>query len=147
MEWKDLFHADHKNIAATGGEPSVATLSEARRLLKKQKAAGGGVNLNIPARFMLVPTTLETKAGQLIGTSVDPDAANPNVKNPFFNQLSIISDAEFNDAATNGEKEWYVMLDQLRSPIQVDFEWYGYANNRDEAATSRTTWLLTGYLH
>lgn len=118
---KQLFHADHNNIATTADIPSVETLSEARRLLRKQKAAGGEVNLNIPARFMLVPTSLETKAGQLIGSTVDPSAANPNVPNPFFNQFTIVSDAELDDATVNGEKEWYVTADKLRSPIQVDF--------------------------
>lgn len=118
---KTLFHADHGNLIQAGGVPSVASLSEARRLMKKQKAVGGEVNLNIPARFMLVPTSLETAAGQLIGTPVDPSATNPNVMNPFHNGLTIISDAELDDATANGEKEWYVTADKLRSPIQVDF--------------------------
>ncbi|MEK4713466.1 phage major capsid protein [Sporosarcina sp. FSL K6-5500] len=118
---KTLFHEDHNNLIGTGGAPSVAALSEARRLLKKQKAVGGDVNLNIPARFMLVPTSLETAAGQLIGTPVDPAAVNPNVLNPFHNGLTIVSDAELDDATANGEKEWYVTADKLRSPIQVDF--------------------------
>ncbi|MEK3976065.1 phage major capsid protein [Psychrobacillus sp. FSL K6-1267] len=118
---KTLFHKDHGNLAPTGGVPSVATLSEARRLLRKQKAAGGDVNLNIPARFMLVPTSLETSAGQLVGSQVDPSQANPNIQNPFYNQFTVISDAELDDASVNGEKEWYVTADKLRSPIQVDF--------------------------
>jgi len=118
---KTLFHDDHKNIMGTGGAPSVDTLSQARQLLKKQTAAGGDVKLNIPARFMLVPTALETKAGQLIGSSVDPSQVNPNIPNPFYNQFTIVSDAELDDASINGELEWYVTSDKLRSPIQVDF--------------------------
>lgn len=118
---KNLFHADHNNIATTGAAPTVASLSEARRLLKRQKNAGGDVNLNIPARFLLVPTALETAAGQLIGTSADPSAINPNVINPFYNKLTVISDAELDDAVANGEKEWYITSDQLRAPIQVDY--------------------------
>lgn len=118
---KTLFHTDHKNVMETGGAPSVDTLSQARQLLKKQTAAGGDVKLNIPARFMLVPTALETKAGQLIGSSVDPSQVNPNIPNPFYNQFTIVSDAELDDASINGELEWYVTSDILRSPIQVDF--------------------------
>jgi len=118
---KTLFHADHKNVMGTGGVPSVETLSQARQLLRKQTAAGGDVKLNIPARFMLVPTTLETKAGQLIGSTVDPSQVNPNIPNPFYNQFTIVSDAELDDASVNGELEWYVTSDKLRSPIQVDF--------------------------
>ncbi|WP_199171281.1 hypothetical protein [Sporosarcina sp. P18a] len=118
---KTLFHEDHKNIMATDGAPSVDTLSQARQLLRKQTAPGGDVKLNIPARYLLVPTSMETRAGQLIGSTVDPSQANPNIQNPFYNQFKIISDAELDDATPNGEKEWYVMSDQLRSPIQVDF--------------------------
>lgn len=118
---KQLFSADHGNIAGVSGKPSVETVSDMRQKMKKQKAAGGEVNLNIPAKFMLVPTALETVAGQFIGSTVDPAQTNPNIKNPFFNSLSIISDAELDDATSNGEKEWYLTADQLRSPIQVDY--------------------------
>lgn len=118
---KQLFHADHNNITKSGSAPTVDALSEMRRLLRRQTAPGGDVKLNIPARFMLVPTALETKAGQLIASTVDPSATNPNIPNPFFNKFTIISDAELDDATTNGEKEWYVTSDKLRSPIQVDF--------------------------
>lgn len=118
---KQLFHTDHNNIAQTGSAPTVEALSEMRRLLRCQTAPGGDVKLNIPARFMLVPTKLETKAWQLISSTVDPAATNPNVPNPFLNKFTIISDAELDDATVNGEKEWYVTSDKLRSPIQVDF--------------------------
>lgn len=118
---KQLFSADHGNIASVSGKPSVDSVSDMRMKMKKQKAAGGEVNLNIPAKFMLVPTTLETAAGQFIGSTVDPNQTNPNIKNPFFNSLTIISDAELDDATANGEKEWYLTADQLRSPIQVDY--------------------------
>lgn len=117
---KTLFHADHKNIV-TGGAPSVASLSDARRLMKNQKAADGDVKLNIPARFMIVPTSLETAAGQLIGTPIDPAAQITGVQNPFYNQFKIVSDAELDDLSANGEKEWYVAADKTRSPIQVDY--------------------------
>lgn len=118
---KQLFHTDHNNIAQTGSAPTVEALSEMRRLLRRQTAPGGDVKLNIPARFMLVPTKLETKAWQLISSTVDPAATNPNVPNPFLNKFTIISDADLDDATVNGEKEWYVTSDKLRSPIQVDF--------------------------
>lgn len=118
---KTLFHADHKNIATTGTAPTVEALSDMRMKMRRQKATGGEVNLNIQPRFMLVPTALETAAGQLIGASSDPASTNINVPNPFFNKFTIISDPELDDATANGSKEWYVTADQLRSPIQVDY--------------------------
>ncbi len=117
---KTLFHADHKNLA-TGSAPSVEALSQARRLMKNQTAVGGEVKLNTPARFMIVPTTLETAAGQLIGSTIDPSAKITGVNNPFYNQFKIVSDAELDDLNPNGELEWYLSADKMRSPIQVDF--------------------------
>lgn len=117
---KTLFHADHKNLGK-GASLSVASLGEARKLLRNQTAAGGDVKLNLAARHLIVPTSLETQAGQLIGSAIDPGAQISGVNNPFYNSLKIISDAELDDATTNGEKEWYVTADKMRSPIQVDF--------------------------
>lgn len=118
---KQLFSADHGNISSVNARPSVESISDMRMKMRKQKAVGGDVNLNIPAKFILVPTSLETATGQFIGSTVDPAQVNPNIKNPFFNSLTIISDAELDDATANGEKEWYLTADQLRSPIQVDY--------------------------
>lgn len=118
---KTLFHTDHKNIASTGAAPSVETLSDMRMKLRNQTAAGGEVKLNIPGKILLVPTALETSVGQLVGSPVDPAQTNPNIKNPFFNNFTIVSDAELDDATPTGAKEWYMAADKLRSPIQVDY--------------------------
>jgi hypothetical protein len=118
---KPLFSPEHGNISSVNSAPSVEALSDMRMKMKNQKAAGGQVKLNIPAKFLIVPTALETKAGQLIGSTVDPSQTNPNIPNPFYNSLTVISDAELDDATENGAKEWYLVADQLRSPIQVDY--------------------------
>lgn len=118
---KPLFSAEHGNISSVNSAPSVEALSDMRMKMKNQKAAGGQVKLNIPAKFLIVPTALETKAGQLIGSTVDPSQTNPNIPNPFYNSLTVISDAELDDVTENGAKEWYLVADQLRSPIQVDY--------------------------
>jgi hypothetical protein len=118
---KPLFSPEHGNISSVNSAPSVEALSDMRMKMKNQKAAGGQVKLNIPAKFLIVPTALETKAGQLIGSTVDPSQTNPNIPNPFYNNLTVISDAELDDATPNGAKEWYLVADQLRSPIQVDY--------------------------
>lgn len=121
FDGKNLFHADHKNIAETGGKPSVDTISQMRRLMKNQTASGGSVKMNITPKFLIVPTSLETQAAQLIGSTADPSATHSAVLNPFYNKLQIISDAELDDATANGELEWFMAADQLRSAIQVDY--------------------------
>lgn len=118
---KTLFHADHKNISDVSGKPTVETISKMRRLMKNQTAPGGTVKMNIPPKFLIVPTALETVAAQLIGSTADPNSANAGVQNPFYNSLQIIADAELDDATANGEDEWFMAADTLRSAIQVDF--------------------------
>ncbi|MDU5553246.1 MAG: Clp protease ClpP, partial [Citrobacter freundii] len=59
---KPLFHADHGNISA--GAISVASLDEARKMMRLQKE--GERPLNIRPAFMLVPVALETLANQTI---------------------------------------------------------------------------------
>jgi len=116
-----FFSSQHNNISDVDGNPSVETVSDMRMKMRNQKAVGGDVFLNIPAKFMIVPTTLETMAGQFVGSPVDPAQTNPNIKNPFYNSLQLISDPELDSASVNGIKEWYLLGDQMRSPIQVDF--------------------------
>ncbi|WP_201787695.1 Mu-like prophage major head subunit gpT family protein [Rummeliibacillus stabekisii] len=118
---KKLFSNDHKNVSGVSGAPSIDTISAMRQLMRKQTAPGGTVKMNISPKYMIVPTSLETKAGQLIGSAVDPNGVHSAVQNPFFNSLTIISDAELDDATANGEKEWYLAADALRAAIQVDF--------------------------
>lgn len=121
FDGNQLFSTDHKNLSGVSGVPSVETISAMRRLMKNQTAPGGKVKLNIPPKFMLVPTSLETTAAQLIGSTADPNGAHAAVQNPFYNSLTIISDAELDDATANGEKEWYLASDALRAAIQVDY--------------------------
>lgn len=121
FDGKSLFHADHKNIAAVGGAPNVETISAGRRLMKNQTAPGGTVKMNIGPKFLIVPTALETAALQMIYSSADPNAVHASVQNPFYNSLQVIADAELDDATANGELEWYLAADALRSAVQVDF--------------------------
>lgn len=118
---KTFFHADHKNLIVDGSSLSVDALSEMRRLMRKQTAPGGDVKLNLQPSHLIVPTSLETKAGQLIGSTIDPGAAIAGVQNPFFNKFKVISDPELDDMTQNGEKEYYLTADKMRSPIQVDY--------------------------
>ena len=121
FDGKSLFHADHKNIAAVGGAPNIETISAGRRLMKNQTAPGGTVKMNIGPKFLIVPTALETAALQMIYSSADPNAVHAGVQNPFYNSLQVVADAELDDATENGELEWYLAADALRSAVQVDF--------------------------
>ena len=62
---KTLFHADHKNTGA-GAALSIASLSEARRIMRTQTRSGeNGGAMNLAAKSLLVPASLETLASLL----------------------------------------------------------------------------------
>lgn len=110
---KQLFSADHKNLAATAGKPSVLTLGEGRKAMRTQSNIRGLEKLNIPPRFLILPASLETMAYQLLNSEADPAATHAGVKNPFHGTLIPVVDAEL-DAYS--ENSWYMAA----APGEVD---------------------------
>src|SRR5690606_113263 len=55
---KALFHADHKNIASSGGAPSVTLFDAARQLMGAQMDPGGNDYLDIVPAIWLGPQSL-----------------------------------------------------------------------------------------
>lgn len=104
VEGNLLFHAAHKNLAATGGGLSVKTLGEARAAMRKQKNIGAKEYLNITPVYLLVPTDLETEAQQLVASIVDPSKQNAT-PNPFANKLTPLADPYLDEGS---EKAWYL---------------------------------------
>lgn len=117
-----LFHANHKNLAATGAALSVATLGEGRAAMRKQKGLKGKESLNIAAAFLLVPTDLETAAEQLIASVVDP-SKNNNTPNPFANKLQVVADPVLDDGSAAA---WYLAA----APGYVDTVEVTYLNGK-----------------
>jgi hypothetical protein len=62
-----LFHVSHNNIADPG-PLNTATLADARRLLRKQTAVGGGYMALAP-RYLLIPAEMEQDADMLLAAS------------------------------------------------------------------------------
>ena len=114
---KALFHADHKNLG-TAGLISIAALGEAQGKMKRQTNIGGKEALNIQARYLIVPPEQFVLASQIVGSSVDGTKTNAII-NPFFNGLTIISDAALTDT-----KAWFLAAD----PSQVDTVEINYLN-------------------
>ncbi|MHC1701790.1 MAG: hypothetical protein AB9900_12615 [Humidesulfovibrio sp.] len=112
---KTLFHADHKNLAATtavGGVTS-AILSAMRQLMRKQKGMNGAALSLIP-KFLLLPTTYETDAEILLRSVTLPVADMPTgVHNPWAGQLTPVVDGWLDNASAD---IWYMAAD----PNQVD---------------------------
>ncbi|AWR58746.1 peptidase S14 [Proteus mirabilis] len=112
---KALFSADHKNIL-TGGM-DVETISAGRTAMRQQKE--GERTLNIRPAFMLVPTTLETQATQVVKSgSVKGADVNSNIINPIRDLAEIIAEPRLDDAS---EKDWYMASRQGSDTIEVAY--------------------------
>lgn len=104
-----LFTSARKNLG-TAGKLSVTTLGEARKLMRNFTNIGSKEKLNIAPKFLIVPSTLETEAQQLLQSTADPQGANSGVNNPFRNALTLICDSELDQYS---EKAWYLAADPM----------------------------------
>ncbi len=112
---KALFSADHKNMIT--GEMDVETISAGRTAMRQQKE--GERTLNIRPAFMLVPTTLETQATQVVKSgSVKGADVNSNIINPIRDLAEIIAEPRLDDAS---EKDWYMVSRQGSDTIEVAY--------------------------
>ena len=111
-----VFHANHSNLAGTGGALSVATLGAGRSAMRLQKGYGGSTPINATPRFLLVPAALETSAEQLLTTIY---AATTATANPFSNRLELVVDPRLDAYSTTA---WYLAAD----PTVVDGIEYSY---------------------
>ncbi len=105
----DLFTAKNANLG-TAAELSVASLGEARKLMRNQKNVGNKQTLNLTPKYLIIPSSLETKAQQLLHSTADPAGNNSGVVNPFANSLTIVCDAELDQYS---ETAWYLAADPL----------------------------------
>ena len=71
-----LFHADHANLAASGGEISVATVSAARAAMRQQTDVSGRVKVRIEPWALVVAPGQETAAQQVVA-AITPDQGVP----------------------------------------------------------------------
>ena len=93
------------NLAAKAGAPSTETLSAARQLLRKQKDFSKKYSLNLIAKYLIIPSTYETTAEQLLRSLADPAGSHSGVANVFRNSLDIVVDTALDDINADA---WYI---------------------------------------
>lgn len=119
---KSIIHADHGNIAATGGAPSVTTVESGILKMSAQRDLSGNDYLDLSPTILLVPKGLEVTSRVLNASTTDPAAAtgstkNPNIPNPYNGQFSDIV-ASQRLAAT----KWYMLASPTIAPVlEVSF--------------------------
>lgn len=109
---KNLFHADHANLAGSGAVISDTTLSAARLAMRTMKGLNGTVAINVVPRYLLVPAALETAAEKYLATIYPAQAAQVN---PFGgnNRLELIVDPRLDAKSAT---RWYVFADPAQLP-------------------------------
>lgn len=124
---KTLFHAGHNNLAATGVKLDVAGLAKARTAMSLQKGLDGKTVLNIRPAFLVVPTSLELEAEQLLAQNIVP-AKSSDVVPGSLRSLTVISEPRL-DPGT-GAVPWYLMA----SPAAIDTIEYAYLEGQEGVA-------------
>ena len=112
---KGIFHADHANLG-TAGAPSETTLSEARKLMRLQKAMNGTRPLNLRSDFLMVPAALETVAQKLMSAIMANATGDVNT---FANSMQLIVEPLLDAASATA---WYTAA----SPNRIDTIEYAY---------------------
>lgn len=131
-----LFHANHGNLAASGAALSVASLGAARSAMRKQK--DGDAVLNIAPAYLIVPSSLETLATQLMTSIVDPTDNKGHATNPVAGMAEVVVDARLDAASATA---WYLSA----SPTIHDTVEVAYLDGNDAPyLEEQTGWNVDG---
>jgi len=98
-----LFHANHGNLAGSGGAIDVTTISAGRSAMRVQEGVDGATKLNIIPRYLIVPAAKETVADQFV--SVNLLASQPSSVNPFSGRLTVIAEPRLDGVSASA---WYL---------------------------------------
>lgn len=109
-----IFHADHGNLAASGGAINTTTLAAARAAMRKQKSKAGAF-LNLSPEFLIVGPDKELEAYQFTSSNYVP-AKNSDINDSRNAALTVIVDARITG------NQWYLYA----SPGVVDTFEYAY---------------------
>ena len=125
---KALFHAGHNNLAAAGVKLDVVALAKARTAMSLQKGLDGKTVLNIRPAFLVVPTSLELEAEQLLAQNIVP-AKSVDVVPGSLRSLTVISEPRL-DPGAGAAVPWYL----LASPAAIDTIEYAYLEGQEGVA-------------
>lgn len=99
-----VFHANHKNLAASGAAINSTPLGDARLAMRKQTGLSGQL-INVVPRYILVPAELENTVEQALSAIYPTTIADVN---PFAERLMPIVEPRLADPDA-----WYVVSDTV----------------------------------
>ncbi|MDH0640624.1 Mu-like prophage major head subunit gpT family protein [Pseudomonas sp. GD03860] len=109
-----FFHADHGNLAGSGGAINTTTLAAARAAMRKQKSKAGEF-LNLAPEFLVVGPDKELEAYQFTSSNYVP-AKNADINDVRNASLTVIVDARITG------NQWYLYA----APGAIDTFEYAY---------------------
>jgi hypothetical protein len=121
---KTLFHSGHSNLAGTGTALDVANLAKARTAMSKQTGLDGKTVLNIRPAFLVVPTSLELAAEQLLAQNLVP-AKSSDVVPANIRSLAVVSEPRLDPAS--GAVPWYLVA----NPAAIDTIEYAFLEGQE----------------
>lgn len=108
-----LFHADHDNIAATAGAPTVTTIESSRVAMASQLDVGGNDYLDLRPAIWLGPIGLGGQARAVNDSQYDPDSNNKlqraNIVGGLFRDVI--------DTPRLSGTPWYMFADPNDAPV------------------------------
>lgn len=99
---RNLYAAEHGNLAASGGDISATTLSEGRQAMRKQVAMDGKTFINVPPKYLVVSSDMETLGEQFLAV-IQPAVASE--ANPFAGRMELVVDPRL------PAKQWRLFAD------------------------------------
>jgi hypothetical protein len=120
-----LFHADHGNLAGSGSALAVTSVGEGRATMAKQTGLDKKTILNIRPAFLIVPSSLELAAEQLIAQNLVP-AKTGDVVPQSIRTLTPIAEPRLDAASLTA---WYLAA----NPTQIDTIEYAYLEGQEGA--------------
>lgn len=114
---KTLFHADHGNLAASGGAISVTTIAAARKAMAEARVFGSKDPDDFiapEAELLIVPPALELAALQFTADIVPAKAADTN---PYRSRFKVETVPNLGQIAGGSDTAWY-LIDPDLPPVQ-----------------------------
>lgn len=105
---KNLFHADHNNLAASGTALDEANLAKAILSIRTQTAMGG-YRMAVAPKYLLVGPELEIAAQKLVA-SINATKTDDAVPEAIKSLVPVV------DPNVNG-KSWWIFADPAAAPV------------------------------
>lgn len=114
-----LFSTQHRNLAGTGGNITVATVGAGRKAMWEQRAFGAAEDnkdfLSVSPTHLIVPPALETDAGKFVADTTPNKDADTN---PWKDTLMPVTVPNLGAFAGGSDASWYLVSEDM-PPISV----------------------------